>query len=172
MVEYEYAKALFDLALEENKVEQFTDSLNAILDVTTREKDFLKLISSPSIELEEKIKITEKVFHSFDPIFLEFLKLLVKNQRFCLLGNIKEEYDKIQSSYNKILKIEVISSEKLSKDRLKKIEEKLVLKYKNQKLIIENTVDPKILYGLQIMCNGERLDMSLKNRLYKLKESL
>ncbi|MDE5715676.1 MAG: ATP synthase F1 subunit delta [Anaeroplasmataceae bacterium] len=172
MVEYEYAKALFDLALEEKKIELFTDYLNAILDVTNREKDFLKLISSPSLELEEKIKIIKKVFASFDLTFVEFLKLIVKNQRFNSIAIIKEEYDKLQISYNRILKIEVISAEKLTANRLNQIEEKLALKYKNQKLIIENIVDPKILYGLQIMCNGESLDMSLKNRLYKLKESL
>ncbi|MDE7263077.1 MAG: ATP synthase F1 subunit delta [Anaeroplasmataceae bacterium] len=172
MVEYEYAKALFDLAVEEKKTELFLDYLNGVLDATSSSLDFSKILSSPLVDLDEKIKIVKKVFYSFDSTFLEFLCVLVQNNRFLNIEQITKEYHELVSEYNSILKIEVVSSEKLSKDRLKEVIHSLEQRYPDKKLYVENTVNPKILYGLQIICNGQSLDISLKNRLAKLKNSL
>ncbi|MDE6406998.1 MAG: ATP synthase F1 subunit delta [Anaeroplasmataceae bacterium] len=172
MVEYEYAKALFELAIEEKKTELFLDSLNGILDVISANKDFYKLVASPLVDINEKLKVVHTVFKTMDSTFKEFLCLLVRNNRFVLIEQITEEYNQMLSDYNSILKIEVISSEKLSKERLNIVTKSLEQRYPNKKLKIENTVNPKILSGLQIICNGESLDISLKNRLTKLKNSL
>ena len=172
MVEYEYAKALFELAIEEKKTELFLDSLNGILDVMSANKDFYKMMASPLVDINEKLKVVREVFSSMDTTFKEFLCVLVRNDRFVLIEQITEEYNQMLSDYNSILKIEVISSEKLSKERLNEVTKSLEQRYPNKKLKIENTVNPKILSGLQIICNGESLDMSLKNRLAKLKNSL
>ncbi|MDE7095844.1 MAG: ATP synthase F1 subunit delta [Anaeroplasmataceae bacterium] len=172
MVEYEYAKALFELAIEEKKTELFLDSLNGILDVMSANKDFYKMIASPLVDINEKLKVIREVFSSMDTTFKEFLCVLVRNDRFVLIEQITEEYNQMLSDYNSILKIEVISSEKLSMERLALVTKSLEQRYPNKKLKIENTVNPKILSGLQIICNGESLDMSLKNRLAKLKNSL
>lgn len=172
MVEYEYAKALFDLAVEEKKTELFLDNLNAVLDVTSSYQDFCKILSSPLVDLEEKTEIVRKVFHSFENTFLEFLCVLVRNNRFVNLEQITKEYQELVSEYNSILKVEVVSSEKLTKKRLDEVIHSLEQRYPDKKLHIENTVNPKILYGLQIICNGQSLDISLKNRLTKLKNSL
>lgn len=172
MVEFEYAKALFDLAIEEKKTELFLDYLNGITDVISSEKDFYKLIASPLVSMEEKLNVIHNVFHSFDETFIEFLCVLVKADRFTNFEQITNEYSKLLSDFKSILKIEVISSEILTKQRLDEVTKSLEVRYPNKKLIIENTVNPKILYGLQIICNGESLDMSVKNMLNKMKESL
>ena len=172
MVEYEYAKALFELAIEEKKTELFLDSLNGILDVMSANKDFYKMIASPLVDINEKLKVIREVFDSMDTTFKEFLCVLVRNDRFALIERITEEYNQMLSDYNSILKVEVISSEMLSKERLIEVMKSLEQRYPDKKLKIINTVNPKILSGLQIICNGESLDMSLKNRLNKLKNSL
>ena len=172
MVEYEYAKALFDLAVEEKKTEVFLDYLNGVLDVTHTNHEFYKLLSSPLVDSSEKLKVVSEVFKSFDTTFIQFLCVLVKNNRFALIEQIEKEYNQLFSDYNSVLKIEVISSEVLTKERLKEITESLKKRYPDKKLHIENKVNPKILSGLQIICNGQSLDLSLKNRLTKLKNSL
>lgn len=172
MVEYEYAKALFDLAVEEKKTELFLDYLNTILDATSTNKDFFKLIASPLVEVEEKITVMKKVFYAFDKTFIEFLSVLVRNDRFAQIEQITIEYNELLCEYNSILHIEVISSEKLTKDKLQEVIRRLEVRYPDKKLHVKNTVNPKILYGLQILCNGQSLDISVKNRLSKLKNSL
>ncbi len=172
MVEHEYAQALFELAVEEKKTELFLDYLTKIMDVMSNNNEFYKMISSPLIELIEKKKIILNVFDSFDETFKNFLCVLVTNNRFNLIEKINVEYDNLLSDYNSILNVEVISSEKLSKANFNEVKKALEKKYPDKKLKIENTVNPKILYGLQIICNGQSLDISLKNRLMMLKDSL
>lgn len=172
MVEHEYAQALFELAVEEKKTELFLDYLTKIMDVMSNNNEFYKMISSPLIELIEKKKIILNVFDSFDETFKNFLCVLVTNNRFNLIEKINVEYDNLLSDYNSILNVEVISSEKLSKANFNEVKNALEKKYPDKKLKIENTVNPKILYGLQIICNGQSLDISLKNRLMMLKDSL
>lgn len=172
MVEYEYAKALFELAHEEDKIDLFMEYLDAVLDISSTEKDFFKIMASPVIEIKAKAKIVEKAFGSFDSTFLNFLKVLVQNQRFDSLVHIRDEYVKLLRKHNSILKVEVISSIAMSKPKLKQIEKSLEIRYPGKELHIENKVNPKILGGMQIICGGESFDMTLKNQLTKIKESL
>ena len=53
MVEAEYAKALYELALEEDKVDLFWDYFIAV-DKTNDNQDFKKIMSSPIIDTKEK----------------------------------------------------------------------------------------------------------------------
>ena len=172
MVEYEYAKALFDLAQEEDKIELFLSSINAVVDTMHEQRDFLKIMNSPSIEKKDKLDIVNNVYSSLDDTFVNFIKVLVENQRFSLLPNILDEYNKLYHNYHNILNVEVISSESLSDVQMKQVYKRLETRYPGKELKIENTVNPKILGGLQIICNGESLDLSLKGQLLKLKESL
>ena len=75
MVESEYAKAVFDLAKEENKIEVFTNCFNAVID--TKTKEFSDILVSPFIHKEEKKRILSKVYHSLDETFLHFLYVLI-----------------------------------------------------------------------------------------------
>ncbi len=172
MVEYEYAKALFDLAVEEKKTEVFLNYLNTVLDVTSTNREFFKLLASPLVGVEEKIQVVHKVFYALDKTFIEFLCMLVQNNRFAQIEQITAEYNQLLNDYNSILHIEVISSELLTKSRLNDVIHSLEQRYPNKKLNVKNTVNPKILSGLQVICNGQSLDISLKNRLTKLKNSL
>lgn len=172
MVETEYAKALFELATEENKKEAYMDYLNVVFESAQNEPTFMKMMTSPIIELEEKNKIINKVYSTMSKSMIRFLEVLVEHQRFNLIENIKLEYQKLLSNYNNVLNVEIISFEKLTKKELSNIISNLEKKYPSKKLVVENKVNPDILYGIQIYCNGESIDMSVKNMLNRLKDSL
>lgn len=172
MVENEYAKALFDLAVEEKKIDKYLEYLDSLTKILNEEKDFLKLLDSPLIDLDEKLKMVNEIFKCFDGVFLSFLKLLIRNNRLKNIKVIKDGYNDLFEEYKGVLKVEIISSEKLTKERINSLTKLLKDRYPNKKLIIENTVNSNILYGIQIICNGQSLDMSLNNMLNKIKESL
>ena len=172
MVEREYAKAIFDLALEEKKLEQFLKELKSIKTIVLENKDFMKLLTSPVLDSVKKDQIVDKVLVNFQSTIVAYVKLLVRNNRFNLIENIVDEFEKLTEEHNSVLKIEVVSSEVLSKPQMKKITKMLTDKYPNKQLIINNSVSSNILYGIQIYSNCKSIDMSLKNMLNKMKESL
>ena len=171
MVEAEYAKAIYELAKEEDKVDLFWDLFIA-LDKTNDDPKFIKLMSSPSIDVEEKKKIIKNIYHSFDETFLNFLFVLIDHDRFNLADTIGHEYRKLVRSEKNIMFIDVISPNELTKLQTEKIVSALHKKYEDRELQFKFIVKPDLLGGIQIISNGVSIDLSLKSSLDRIREEL
>ena len=171
MVEHEYAKALYDLANEEKKIDLFSDSLGAVAE-TLRNKEFYDVITSPTIDKISKKNVIRNVYKSLDDTFVNFLCVVIDHNRFSIMKDIRDEYNKLVLAEKGIVKIEIISAKELTNAQLKGVENALANKYKGKKLDINNIVNQDLLGGIQILCNGEALDMSLKGFLDNLRVSL
>ena len=55
---------------------------------------------------------------------------------------------------------------------MKNIVPALKAKYVGKELEIKNFVNPALIGGIQVIANGESIDISLKSTLERLKESL
>lgn len=170
MVEAEYARAIYDLAQEENKVNLILDCFHAVNE--TLNKEFMDIMASPYIDKVEKKSIISRVYKSLDTTFINFLYVLIDHNRFIKFKEIYNNYNMIFLENKNIVRIQIISVKELSKTQIKSLEESLKLKYANKKLEIENIVDSNIIGGIQILSNGESVDLSLKTALKRIKESL
>lgn len=170
MVESEYAKAVFDLAKEENKIEVFTQCFNAVID--TKTKEFSDILVSPFIHKEEKKRILSKVYHSLDETFLHFLYVLIDHNRFDKVNDIYKEYEKLVLKDNNILRVKLISIDLIKPKRLKEFEETLLNKYPNMKIEIINEINPNLIGGVQIIMDDASIDASIKGTLDKIRGSL
>lgn len=171
MVEREYAKAIYELALEEHKEQVFGDCFEAVLEAL-QDKDFYAVLTSPFIHTEEKKKCVETVFTGFDETFIRFLNVMLEHNRISMLRDIYDIYTKMVLEYNDILKIQIFSAVELSSMQMIHLTEALQKKYGNKKIELENIINPELLGGIRIVSNGESIDMSLKNSLEKLKDFL
>lgn len=171
MVESEYAKAVYELALDENKEEVFKDCFNIVLE-GLKDKDFDAVLSSPFIDKEEKKKLVKNIYKALDETFLYFLYVLIDNHRISLIRNISDAYNQLLLEKRDILKIQIYSAVKLSSMQMIHLTESLQQKYKDKKIELENIVNDKLIGGIQIVSGGESMDMSLKNSLAKLRDSL
>lgn len=169
MVEQEYAKALYEISLEENKTKEFKEYFNAIKD--TLEDDFLTLIASPAIIKEEKKKMVANIYHSFDETFINFLYVLIDHNRFNMIVAISKQYDKLILEHENILQVRIISAEPLTKAQLEKYKSTLEVKY-GKTIEIINKVKPELIGGITVIVNGEALDVSVLHALNMLKESI
>ncbi|MBQ6783530.1 MAG: ATP synthase F1 subunit delta [Acholeplasmatales bacterium] len=171
MVEAEYAKALYELAIEEKKVDLFWDYFIAI-DKTNDDPDFKKIMSSPIIDNKEKKEIIKKVYYKLDETFLNFLYVLTDHNHFNLCDKIGHEYRKLVRLDKNIMFIDVISANDLTKAQEDKIVKVLKTKYSDKTLQFKYIVKPDLLGGIQIISNGVSIDMSLKSALDRIKEEL
>ena len=57
IVSERYALSLYEVVAEDGKAKAFLDELTAVCEVFKREPDFLKMLTTPSIGLEEKLKL-------------------------------------------------------------------------------------------------------------------
>ena len=171
MVEKEYARALYDLAQEENKLDLFSQSFVTVIE-TLKDKDFYNVITSPVIDVNEKKKIIGNVYKSLDLTFVNFLYVVIDHNRASILEAIYQEYSNLVLEVKNIIKIEIISAKELTKKQLEQLTNTLEVKYQGKKLEIENIINSELIGGIKIISNGESLDISLKSTIEKMKESL
>ena len=173
MVESEYAKALYELAGENNKEELYRDYFRTLIKLLFESEDFKNLLDSPFVDKEEKKKVIKNTFEKcFDETFLHFLYVIIDKNRTGKLVGIKDEYKKLVLNSSGVKRIYVTSAKKLSDKELKNIEKSLEEKYSGKKIELRNEVDEALIGGIQITADDESIDLSAKNSLEKLKSAL
>ncbi|MBR4495733.1 MAG: ATP synthase F1 subunit delta [Acholeplasmatales bacterium] len=173
MVENEYAKALYEIAQENKKEEQYRDYFRILMTLYFEDEDFKKLLNSPFIDKDEKKTFLKNTFGKvFDEDFLNFLYVVIDHNRAYKLVDIKDEYKKLVLNFSGIVRIYVKSARELSLKELKDIEISLKDRYPGKKLELRNEVDEALIGGIRITANDESIDLSLKSSLEKLKSAL
>ena len=106
MVENEYAKALYEIAQENQKEDKYREYFKALITIYFEDEDFKKLLNSPFIDKDEKKNVIKNTFGKvFDEDFLNFLYVVIDHNRAYKLVDIKDEYKNIEkiilpSTYN------------------------------------------------------------------------
>jgi F-type H+-transporting ATPase subunit delta len=102
----------------------------------------------------------------------DFARYMHKERKLKLSGKIIESFGKIYNSEKGIVEAEIVTAEKLSDALEKKIENYIKKKYKSEKVIIKNIVDPSIKGGMIVKSGDEVTDGSVRGRLGELKKIL
>ena len=171
MVENEYAQAIYDLAKEENKIDIINECF-IVVNKSIEDNDFMELLSSPKLTKEEKKNILTKVYGKLDSLFLDFMYVLIDNNRINRISYIYDYYNQLIKIEHNILHIEAYSVKELTKTQIDNLRKTLSSYYNGKTLEIENIVDPKLIGGVRIECNGKTLDDTLKKSLANMKDSL
>ena len=88
LVSKTYGEALFELAVEENKLDALMEEVEAVIQVLDDNEDFVKLMCHPKICVEEKCSVLETVFHGRVSDELTGFFLTIEDK-----GRFKEIYD-------------------------------------------------------------------------------
>ncbi|MBR6071616.1 MAG: ATP synthase F1 subunit delta [Acholeplasmatales bacterium] len=170
MISLEYAKAIYEIAEEERKVDLFNEYFVGINN--TLNDDFINLLKAPTIDKNKKKQIVSTVYKSIDKTFRDFLVVLVENDRIEYFKEIGHQYRKLVRLNKNIVRIDIFSAKELTNKQMNNLVPALKAKYVGMELEIKNFVNPSLIGGIQIVANGESIDMSLKTSLERLKESL
>lgn len=162
-----YAKALFDLAQEQNRLEPVLAEFEAFLSMIEADAELSDLLEYPDDIQREKV-ITELFKDRFSPLFFNFLLLVLKNKRSHFLRQIfldyRERNDRMQNRVRAIVTTAVPLSEEKRRELVKNISGTL-----KADVVIENTVDDSILGGIIITIDGQEFNASLAEHFKKLK---
>lgn len=163
----QYALAVFSLARNDKRHEEFLSILESF--VNNMEEDTYKFFAHPKISKVNKKQTLEKVVN--DKLLLNFLKVLIDNDRFDLIEAISLEYRNILDNLNQIMNVTIVSNKLLSKNNIDRIKNKLAEKY-NRKILIENNIDESILGGFRVEFEENVIDETINKQLDDIKASL
>ena len=169
-VEKEYSQALFTLACEENSAEKYYEELKLVSDVFRSDTEYLTLLSSPNLSMEEKISCIDGAFSSFVSEYtLSFLKLLCEKGHISRFDVCLDDYEKLYNLKCRTRVARVISSVELTDEEKAKIKASLEKKWKVTVNLACET-DESILGGIIIETEDTVIDGSLKSKLRDVKD--
>lgn len=166
-----YAKAAFQVALQDSSLDAWSKMLSMSAAITINEK-VGALLTDPSLSSEQLAAIfIELCADELNDKGKNFVNLLAENKRLVLLSAISEQFDALKANQEKTLNVEVTSAYELSSETLDKLADSL--KTRLQRDIILNTnVDQSLLGGAVIRTDDTVIDSSVRGKLVKLAESM
>lgn len=105
---------------------------------------------------------------------IKFCELLGKNKRFMYINEIAKKYCRSYLLLTKEEKISIISAQELNADERTQVKNALESNPENEGkiFIIDYSVNPNIIGGLQMYTENKFMDLSLTSRLDKIKEEV
>ena len=166
----EYGTALFSLAAENDKKEEYFDCLQKILKVFAQNGEYVSFLSSKSIPKQERIKCVDEVFgEDIGEYVLSFLKLLIEKGEISSFFEAEKTYSDLFKASKHILSVTVKSAVELSQEQRQSLKQKLEKKY-GCKTQIDYKIVPELLGGIVVETSDNVLDGSIISGLQQLKE--
>ena len=166
-----YAKAVFDLANENNSFADWSVALGRLAAVS-EDADFNTLINDPKVKGQQFSELVLSVTEDSLPEGGEnFINLLVKNDRLMALSDIKRQYEQLVAQAEAKINAQVTTAMALSnaqKDALASaLEKRLGLQVE-----LEEIIDGSLIGGAIVKAGDLVIDGSAKGRIEKLSTAL
>jgi len=167
----EYAQAVFDTAMEKGELDMWRADLN-IIAATVREPTLAGIMRSVTLSPREKMETLSKRLVKVGPQALNFVRLLIEQDRIELIDQIVSEYERLlDAHYLDVEYVEVTTAIPLDEEHKERIAHRLA-EIRGRQIRLSSRTDPSIVGGMIIRIGDRVIDGSVRNRLIELKQSL
>ncbi len=168
-----YGDALFELALEESKVDMLVEETQAVLHILEENVELHKLMNHPKITKEEKINVIEGIFKGrVSDEITGFLRIILTKDRYGEIANIFEYFLAKVKEYKNIGTAFVTTAVELKETQKKELLAKLLKITKYEQINMEYSIDNAIIGGMIIRIGDRVIDSSIKTRIHEMSKSL
>ena len=173
LVSATYGEALFELAVEEGKEEEFLNEIIQLRTLLSENPDFGKLMNHPKILKENKLEVLREVFEGrISKELLGFLHLIVSKDRYDEIDHILDYFIEEVKKLKGIGIAYVTTAMDLSEAKKKEVEEKLLATTSFKEMEMHYQVDEDLIGGMVIRIGDRVVDSSVKNKLFELQRKL
>lgn len=166
-----YALSLFEIAKEENKVEDYQKDMMKVQSVFADES-IVKFFGHVALPMENKKEVIDQSFLGQVNVYVyNFLLLLIKKRRINYIMGICEEFQSLCNDYFGIKVGKVYSAYALDDDEMNKIETAIGRKV-NAKVKLNVIIDESLIGGVRVEIDNHIYDDSLSYKLGSLKKEL
>jgi ATP synthase F1 delta subunit len=166
-----YARALFEVARDQQKLDQINEQLAQFVQAVRDNRDLTVFFFSPHFSSEEKKAALHRAVDGAEAPFLNFLEALIERHRMPVIFRVGARFKELYDEERKLLGVEVTSAVSLGEDTVRSIGEQ-VQQQTGRKVQLSSNVDPDILGGLVLRVGNFILDASIRNRLEQLRKQV
>ncbi|WP_018754698.1 F0F1 ATP synthase subunit delta [Paenibacillus terrigena] len=167
-----YAKALFEVAQQNNNIAQVEEDLKAVVAAIDGNVDITRFLNAPNIDLSVKVDVIHKAVEGkLAEAVISLISVLIKNSRQDTLGAVLQAYIKVAGEALGQDDAVVVSAYALSTPEIELVAGHFG-KIVNKKIRVQNVVDKSIIGGIQVRIGDRLYDGSLSGKLARLEKSL
>ena len=166
-----YAKALFNLALEEKVAEQVNKDM-FLIGETSKNSDFRHFLESPVIVPSKKQAVFNNLFKGkVNNLSIKFFKLLSENKREAYLNSIARNYNEFYREFYGIKSVDLTTTFPINETLKKEVSDIISVQFKTKVEMTEH-IDKDIVGGFVLTVEGMQFDASVTTKLKDIKSEL
>jgi len=163
-----YAKAILELAKDQNAAELVNNDMVSISETISTSEDLQEVLASPVVKSDIKKNALKEIFKDAHTITLGAFDVLIDNNRIIQLQAVAQKYTALFNEMNHIQVAKVTTAVPLDAHLEAKILEK-VKELTGNVATLESTVDPSILGGFILRIGDLQYNTSVAKSLSNLK---
>ncbi len=166
-----YAKALLEVAKEQNAIPVIKEQYGALVDALQTYKELQMLLTHPQVELNDKKEMVTTLLKEANPFLINFLNLMVDKGREGIIVATYEAFAHLVNEYEGVVEATITSATLLDADTIKQITDSFA-KQLGKQVRANNNVDSALLGGIVVRIGDRLYDGSVKGRLDRLSKTL
>jgi F-type H+-transporting ATPase subunit delta len=166
-----YARALFDVAVERDQLDEVREQLGEFADAMHENRDLAVFFFSPYFSVPEKKDGLKRAVQDADPAVINFLEALIERHRMPAIFRIRTDFDVLWEKERRRLPVHVTSAIELDQSVIDSLV-KQIGEQVDRQVVLSSEVDPDILGGVVLRVGNVILDASIKNRLEQLRKQV
>ncbi len=168
-----YAGALFDLALEKNRPDEWQQEVEAIQGIIRDNPAFSELMLHPRITKEEKLKLVDEAFAGkVDPEIVGLLRIIVEKDRYARINEIFTEFINLVKEHKNEGVAWVTTAKELTDSQKKAVMDRLLETTRFDAMEMHYAVDEGVIAGMVIRIGDTVVDSSVRSKLNGLTRQL
>jgi F-type H+-transporting ATPase subunit delta len=166
-----YARSLFEVASEADKLDTVREQLGAFADALHDSRELQTFFFSPYFSTEEKKAGLGRTVTGADETLMNFLEVLVENHRMPVIFRVRRELDRLWQEANQLLPVEITSAVALDDNVATRIGDEIG-RQTGRRVQLTSTVDPDVIGGVVLRVGNSILDASIRTRLEALRKQV
>ena len=173
LVSRTYGDALFQLAVEENRIDTMFEEVRTVAVALQENPDLTRLMNHPKIDKEEKVKLIEDIFKGqVEDELVGLMRMIVEKDHYNEIESVFTYFMEQVKEYKNIGTAYVTSAMELSKEQKEQVEKKLLETTNYVSFEMHYEVDAALIGGMVIRMGDRVVDSSIRTKLYNLSKEL
>jgi F-type H+-transporting ATPase subunit delta len=168
-----YARALFDVALQEGSLEQADANLTAFLTILESHPDLQRVLNNPAVPVPKKRGLLQELLKklSFSGPVAKLVLLLGERDRLVLFPELVDVFRERLMEHQQVVQAEVTTAQPLTDERATQLQQQLA-RVTGRRVVMTTKVDPAIIGGIVTKIGTVVYDGSLASQLTRMRERL
>ena len=168
-----YSQALYELASEDNKLNDVEEHTISIIKLISQSDDFNSLIKDPTNKQEDQLSVINIIFEKFNlnNLLKKFLNFLVIKRRLFYIESILKDFLRLCSSKRGEIEAKLSVAKELNEEDINKIKSDLTNNF-GSNIKLNYKYDPTLIGGLILQVGSVMIDTSIKNKLQKIENKM